>query len=240
MKELITELAASFNEAWDNLFDFPHPRFMKKVPACPGEYTAAFFPVLGFAAGLVLYLVSWMIFGFSNLYSAAFFSALGSWFVLSFKDSGRGDKALFQALCRRFPQGGASLELSSGGGQWAIMVLRFVILLLCGFNGNFAVLMLVLSGGFALQAALALCEKCQVELLPAGTLAVKYFYISCAVTALLCIWVCEVPALLMVLAVLLIYLAIVKFFAPEEFTGETISFAGSVTEAFLLLISLFF
>ena len=231
---------AALGVAWDNLFDFARPRFLN-VQSDGENLVPASFPVLGLMTG-ALAAVLWIFFSWISVgYAAGFIYTLAAWAVLSFKDSGTGDRRMAEALSGSWFAGngrGVSVNIIYG----IILALRFVILLLGALHGDQVILAVVLCGGFAMQGALAVSEASDQELFRYTPEATRNFYISCVICAVCCMLAALLTTLAAVLATVLLYCLFVRP-KPDndtELDADRISFCGTLTENILLLVTLVF
>ena len=168
MKTHVETFLAAINFAWDELFDFRWQLIVKNSAPLKHDnnFTFAAFPLLGFAAGLVVSLISLMVSGIFNINSGALVFAVLSWALLCFKDSGRGDCWLANFFLGKL-QTAENHDLLRSILNLFPMMLKFIILLFIGLAGNMLCFPILLATAFALQAALAGSDDCPVEFIPA-------------------------------------------------------------------------
>ena len=241
MKTHVETFLAAINFAWDELFDFRWQLIVKNSAPLKHDnnFTFAAFPLLGFAAGLVVSLISLMVSGIFNINSGALVFAVLSWAVLCFKDSGRGDCWLANFFLGKL-QTAENHDLLRSILNLFPMMLKFIILLFIGLAGNMLCFPILLATAFALQAALAGSEDCPVEFIPAGENAMKFFRVTLIVLGITGLIFCRLGCVAAIAAAFGLFFIFNKKMIREGFSASAISSAGYISEWTLLIVCLLF
>ena len=239
MKNRMNEIVDAMRKAWGELCDLPLPDIFKNSSSGGGDnsFTLAAFPLLGFAVGIVVALLSSLIAVIFNPHAGGVIFALLSWLILCFKDSGRGDAWLGSWVSKKVQYEGNTDFVRNVMNVFPVL-LKFAILLFIGVSGNTFYLALVLSGAFALQAALVSSEDCPVKFVPVDDCSIVIFRMVLVMTALVGFIVCRLSAIGVVAAVCVLFIIYNRKFAREGFTADGISRAGYIAEWILLGIGL--
>ena len=239
MKKHVERLLAAVNFAWDELFDFQIQLIVKNSAplTTDNNFTYSAFPVLGFAVGFAAALVSLMVTGIFNLHAGALVFAVLAWVILCFKDSGRGDCWLANFFLGKVSMN-ENRDLLRNILNLFPMMIKFLILLFTGLAGNMLYFPVLLATAFALQAALAVCEECEVRFIPEVPAGRNIFYTFLIAAGVISFIISIVQTLAVVAVVAVLFLVFRQKLAASGFDADGINFAGGVTEWSLLAAGL--
>ena len=240
MKKVLKDLLDAMGFAWGELFDLPLQNIFRNSSSGNGEssFTLAAFPLLGFLIGASVALISSLIALIFNPHAGGVLFALLSWAVLCFKDSGRGDAWLGNSVSGKLQHEG-NREFIRNIMNIFPALLKFAILLFIGLAGGTFYLAILLSGEFALQAALVSSEDCRIRFIPADERSVVIFRVALVLVGVIGFIFCRLGAIGAIAAVCVLFLIYNRKFADEGFSAEGVSRAGYIGEWILLAVGLF-
>ena len=241
LKNHVDRFIAAINFAWGELFDFRWQFILKHSAPLKHDnnFTFAAFPLLGFAVGLVVSLVSMMVAGIFNIHAGALVFAVLAWLILCFKDSGRGDCWLANFFLGKL-RPDENRDLLRNILNLFPMMFKFIILLFIGLSGEMLYFPVLLATAFALQAALAGSDDCSNEFIPAGENGKKYFLITLIVMGITGIIFCRLGCVAAIAAAFGLFFVFNKKMIREGFSANGISSAGYIGEWALLAVGLLF
>ena len=241
MKIHVDRFLAAINFAWGELFDFRWQLILKNSAPLKhdNDFTYAAFPLLGFAVGLVVSLISLAVAGIFNINAGALVFAVLAWLIMCFKDSGRGDCWLVNFFLGKL-QPEENRELLRNILNLFPMMFKFIILLFIGLSGEMLYFPVLLAAAFALQAALAGSDDCRKEFIPAGENGKRFFLVTLIVLGIISIIFCRTGCVAAVAVAFGLFFVFNKKMIREGFSASGISSAGYIGEWALLAAGLLF
>jgi cobalamin synthase len=252
----------NFKQAWDMLLDLPLPMSKKEEePEIEGDSEAvesglpvlAYFPVIGFLLGLVLYFASWLLLNLGGQLAGALVAAFAGAAFLEYVCSGRNFALAVSFIENRFkgmPTREALLELDDEFASnrqpvgFLALNLIFLIKVLCigvlVYKGMLFWLIIVMTAGYLVQAHLAMADSMEtreplVEL-PEGKEKLPWLIGSAII--LIVGMKCLVGVLLGLLIAAMLAVLLKKYFETlfNGVNGMLVGLGGYLTELVLLLI----
>lgn len=230
----IKKIFSALRTAWDELFDFPLPEFIRRraLNEHRNNLVPGAFPALGFIVGAMIFLAALLVEMIVNQATAAILFAIAGWLVLSVRDSARGDSKLGKYLSSKMQNGGSGevnhLFFLPG-------IIKFAMLLLLGMAGYYFYFAILLTAAFGFQAALVLDDECPINFLIRNERSIKIFRVTLIFLGLFCFTGSRMGTLAALVVTLFAGKMAIKRLKKNGFTADNISFAGNITEIFLLL-----
>ncbi len=236
MKEFFENWFGAMILAWRKLVDFSLPgKLQKYVPLeSAGVFEPAAFPLLGWLAGMLVAVCAFFVTWIFNRYTGAFVFALLGWLIMTLRDSGRGDGMVTGVISSWLPGDSVPWKIVI---PVAAEILKFALLMLMFYRGCICGLALVLAGGFAVEAILAVTLELDPPLLDDTPEAKHKLWMMLGVLGGISFVICQFSTL----AAVLVFIAVWRLFAVRAekniLNVSQISFAGSVM-SWILLISI--